>query len=164
MIGEALLAYVILERLAELVISSRNTKALKARGAVEAGAGHYLVMVVLHVSWLVAVTSWVGFTHSQANPIFVAAYVLVQLLRIWVMASLGRYWTTRIISLPDAPLVAGGPYKFLRHPNYVVVTLEVAILPLVYGAYPIAVVFSLLNAAMLYVRIRAENAALSARR
>ena len=80
------------------------------------------------------------------------------------MASLGRYWTTRIISLPDAPLVAGGPYKFLRHPNYVVVTLEVAILPLVYGAYPIAVVFSLLNAAMLYVRIRAENAALSARR
>ena len=164
MIGEALLVYVIAERLAELVISARNTKALRARGAVEAGAGHYPIMVALHVSWLAAVIAWVGFTQPQANVPFVAAYVLVQVLRIWVMGSLGRYWTTRIISLPDAPLVAGGPYKFLRHPNYVVVTLEVAILPLVYGAYHIAAVFSVLNAMMLFVRIRAENAALTARR
>lgn len=164
MIGAALLAYVILERLAELAISARNTKALRTRGAVEAGAGHYPMMVALHVSWLAAVTTWVGFTHPTANPFFAVAYILVQVLRIWVMASLGRYWTTRIISVPDAPLVVSGPYKFLRHPNYVVVTLEVALLPLVYGAYHIAAVFSVLNAAMLYVRVRTENAALNERR
>lgn len=164
MIGQALLACVIIERLAELLIAARNTKALKARGAIETGASHYPVMVALHVSFLAAVIAWVALTQPPVNPFFAVAYVLVQVLRLWVMGSLGRYWTTRIISLPDAPLVISGPYKFMRHPNYVVVTLEVALLPLVFGAYPIAAVFSVLNAAMLYVRIRAENTALSARR
>ena len=160
----ALLAYVVIERLLELVISRRNTHRLMAEGAEEIGADHYPFMVAMHVSWLTAIVLWVWTLPHDLNVPFVVLYLLLQPFRFWVMASLGRYWTTRIISLPDAPLVAGGPYKFLRHPNYVVVTLEVAILPLVYGAYPIAVVFSLLNAAMLYVRIRAENAALSARR
>lgn len=164
MIGKALLAYVILERLAELVIAARNTKALRARGAVEAGAGHYPVMVALHLSWTFAVLGWFVLKQPDANRFFVSAYMLVQVLRIWVMASLGRYWTTRIISVPDAPLIVSGPYRFMPHPNYVVVTLEVALLPLVFGAYHIAAVFTVLNAAMLYVRIGAENAALKARR
>lgn len=162
--GAALLVYVVIERLLELVISRRNTKRLLARGAREAGASHYPVMVALHVSWLVAIIVWANVSVAPVDVIFVGLYILLQAFRLWVMASLGRYWTTRIITLPEAPLVIRGPYKFLRHPNYVVVTLEVATLPLVFGAWPIAVIFSLLNAAMLWVRIGAENAALTARR
>lgn len=159
----ALLTYVIAERLLELVIARRNTARLMARGAVEVGASHYPVMLALHISWLVSIVAWVKFTDPAVSTVLVVPYLFVQVLRIWVMVSLGQYWTTRIISVPDAPLVKTGPYRFLRHPNYVVVTLEVALLPLVFGAWHIALVFTVLNTLMLRTRIAAENGALNAR-
>jgi methyltransferase len=159
----ALLAYVIAERLLELVIARRNTARLLTRGAVEVGADHYPLMIALHVSWLTAIVAWVAITAPEVHMPLLIAYVLLQGLRFWVMGTLGPYWTTRIITLPDTPLITGGPYRFLRHPNYVVVTLEVALLPLVFGAWHIAAVFTVLNALMLRTRIRAENAALRGR-
>lgn len=161
---EFLLGYVVLERLLELVISNRNTTRLRAQGAVEAGRKHYPIMVLLHVSWLAAIALWVATRHPEPNVFYVIVYGLLQVFRFWVMLSLGRFWTTRIITLPGAPLVKRGPYKFLRHPNYVVVALEIAILPLVWSALSLAVAFSILNGWMLSVRIRAEEQALSARR
>ena len=160
----ALLIYVIIERLLELVIARRNTYRLMARGAVETGAAHYPVMIALHVTWLVAIATWVAMTRPEASPPLLMAYLVLQVFRIWVMLSLGPYWTTRIISVPGEPLVKSGPYKFLRHPNYVVVVLEITLLPLAFGAWQIAVIYSLLNAAMLWVRIGAEENALSVRR
>lgn len=164
MTAAALLFYVIGERLYELILSRRHARALLARGAHEVGASHYPMMVALHVMWLVAIVGWVAVTASPVVTGVLLLYGLLQGLRFWVMASLGPYWTTRIITLPQTPLVARGPYRYLRHPNYVVVALEIAVLPLVFGAWHIALIFSALNAAMLWVRIRAENAALAERR
>lgn len=161
--GTALLVYVIVERLLELVIARRNTQRLFARGAQEAGASHYPFMVVLHAAWLMSILAWAVLASPAVSVPFLVLFLALQGLRIWVMASLGPYWTTRIITLADAPLIKRGPYKFIRHPNYVVVVLEIATLPLVFGAWQIAAIFSVLNAAMLWVRIRAENRVLSAR-
>jgi methyltransferase len=158
-----LLFYVVIERLVELVISRRNTRRLMAKGAQEVGTNHYPIMVLMHVSWLAAIIIWVATQPHDLSVPFFALYLLLQAFRIWVMTTLGPYWTTRIITLPGAPLVACGPYKFIRHPNYVGVVLEVATLPWVFGAWQIAVVFSVLNAAMLWVRIPAENQALATR-
>ncbi len=156
-------ALVAFERLAELIISRSNQQRLLARGGFEVGASHYPFMVALHVAWLASVAAWAAFTPPHLNMNFLAAYVLVQPLRFWVMSTLGEYWTTRIIMVPDAPLIAHGPYRFVKHPNYIIVIAEIALLPLALGATMIALVFSLLNAAMLWVRIRAENAALAQR-
>ena len=163
MISLVIVAYVACERLAELVISRRNQQRLMARDGFEIGASHYPYMVALHFAWIVAVIVWVIFGEPRINTPFLIAYVIVQPFRFWVMATLGEYWTTRIISVPNAPLIAHGPYRFVKHPNYVIVVLEIALLPLALGAWPIALVFSALNAAMLYVRIRAENTALEQR-
>ena len=160
----AILIYVIAERLLELVVANRNTRSLMARGAHETGASHYPIMVGLHAAWLAAVIGWVAWTLPHVNAPFLVAYLILQGARIWVMTSLGVFWTTRIITLPNAPLVNRGPYRYLRHPNYVVVVLEIAVLPLVFGAWQLAAIFSALNAAMLLVRIRAENRAVSGRR
>ncbi len=152
-----------LQRLGELVYSSRNTRALLAKGAVEAGRAHYPLIVLLHAAWLVAIVA----TLPASPPIHwpaVALLVVLQGLRLWVIATLGPYWTTRILTLPGAPLVRDGPYRFLRHPNYLVVVVEIALLPLAFGQVAIAVVFSILNAAMLWWRIRIEDQALQARR
>jgi methyltransferase len=154
------LFYVVVERLAELVISSRNTRRLRARGSHEVGASHYPFMVAMHVAWLVAIMLWVAIMSPAINMVFLLIYALIQIPRFWVMVSLGEYWTTRIISVPNAPLVRRGPYKFARHPNYIVVVLEIAALPLVFGAWHIAAIFSVLNAVMLWVRIRCENGTL----
>jgi methyltransferase len=153
-----IMALVTLQRLAELVIARRNTRLLLARGAIEIGRGHYPVMVTLHASWLIALWATVG-GRPVSLPLL-GLFVVLQLLRIWVLATLGQRWTTRIIMLPGAPLVSGGPFRFLRHPNYTVVIGEIAILPLVFGLVGVAVGFSLLNAAMLWVRIGSESRAL----
>jgi len=147
----AIMALVTLQRLAELVIASRNTRALKAQGAAEFGASHYPVMIALHSTWLIVVWATVG-----GRPVYLPLLGL-QALRIWVLATLGPRWTTGIIVLRGAPLVTGGPFKILRHPNYCVVIAEIAVLPLLFGLVWVAIVFSLLNAAMLWVRIGAEN-------
>jgi methyltransferase len=163
MLAYGLILLVAAQRLAELFLARRNTAALKARGAVEIGAGHYPLIVALHAAWLVAVAVFLP-NPPSVNGWFLAAYLLVQALRVWTLASLGPYWTTRIITLPGAPLVRRGPYRFLRHPNYLVVTLEIALLPLVFGELVVAAVFTLINAAALAWRIRQEEGALAARR
>lgn len=153
-----IMALVTLQRLSELVIAARNTKRLMAQGAVEIGREHYPVMVTLHGSWLLALWLLVG--GQPVSMALLAIFVVLQALRVWVLATLGSRWTTRVIVLRGAPLVTGGPFRFLRHPNYCVVVAEIAVLPLVFGLVWLAVLFSALNAAMLYVRIRSESRAL----
>ncbi|KTT96748.1 membrane protein [Sphingomonas yabuuchiae] len=154
----AIMAFVTLQRLSELVIARRNTARLMAAGAREYGAGHYPVMVAMHTAWLIALWFSVG-DRTVSWPLLLV-FAVLQGMRIWVLATLGPRWTTRIIVLPGASLVARGPFRFLRHPNYAVVTAEIAVLPLTFGLVGIAALFTVLNAAMLYVRIGAENRAL----
>jgi len=163
MIAWLILGLVALQRLGELVIANRNTKALMARGAVELGAGHYPLIVGLHLAWLVAIAVFLPHP-EQISWWLLGLFILLQAARVWVLATLGPYWTTRIITLPGAPLVKRGPYRFVRHPNYFVVVGEIAVLPLVFGEVWVAALFSALNAAMLIWRIRAEEAALVERR
>jgi isoprenylcysteine carboxyl methyltransferase (ICMT) family protein YpbQ len=155
-----ILALVTLQRLGELVLAERNSRRLLAEGAYEVGRAHYPFIVAVHAGWLTALW-WL----APGNPIHAAPlllFVTLQAARIWVVASLGRRWTTRIIVLPGAPLVRGGPYRWVKHPNYWVVAGEIALLPLAFGLAEVAIVFSLLNAAVLLVRIREENKALAA--
>jgi methyltransferase len=153
-----ILALVTLQRLGELWLSNRNTRRLLARGARESGAAHYPLIVAVHVLWLAALW-WLAPTRP-IDGFWLAMFVLLELARIWVVASLGARWTTRIIMLPGEPLVRRGPYRFVNHPNYLVVVGEIAVLPLVFGLWQVALLFSLLNAAILAVRIREENRAL----
>lgn len=153
-----IMAAVTAQRLAELAIDRRNTARLLAAGAHEVGVRHYPVMVAMHAAWLA--TLWFTVGGRPIDIPLLVVFGVLQLLRVWVLATLGPRWTTRIIVTPGAPLVTGGPFRFLRHPNYTVVTLELAVLPLVFGLVWVAVLFTLLNAAMLTVRIGAENRAL----
>lgn len=157
------LVFVAIQRLGELVLAERNTRRLKARGAREAGAAHYPLFVLLHASWLLALAVFVPW-RTEPHWWLVGLFALLQLGRVWVIATLGRYWTTRIITLDGASLVTSGPFRFVRHPNYLVVTGEIAVLPLAFGAWEIALAWSVLNGALLFHRIRIEDAALSARR
>ncbi len=158
--AEIILALVTAQRGGELWLSHSHTQALMARGAVEIAAAHYPLMVIVHTAWLMSL--WV-FGHNQpVNGIALVAFLALQALRVWVMATLGARWTTRIIVLPNAPLVASGPYRYLRHPNYAVVAGEIAVLPLMLGLSWVAAIFTVLNAAVLFIRIRAENRALDA--
>jgi methyltransferase len=157
----AIMAFVTLQRLSELAIARRNTARLLAGGAHEVGARHYPVMVAMHTAWLAVL--WVTVGDRNVSMPLLVLFGLLQLMRIWVLATLGPRWTTRIIVTPDATLVAKGPFRFLRHPNYAVVTAEIAVLPLAFGLIGVAALFTVLNAAMLYVRIGAENRALYAR-
>lgn len=157
-----LVGLVTLQRLLELALSRRNTGRLLANGAREVGANHYLLLVAVHVGWLAALWLTVPPSTAISWP-WCAAYLALECGRVWVMLTLGRYWTTRIIHVPDAPLVRGGPYRLFRHPNYAVVCGEIAVLPLVFGQWQIALVFSVLNAGVLAWRIQVENAALATR-
>jgi len=150
-----ILAFVTLQRFAELWLSVRNTARLRASGAVEFGEHHYPIMVALHAAWLAGL--WILAWRLSANWTLIAVYAALQIFRVWVIATLGRRWTTRIIVLPGAPLIHSGPYRFLRHPNYVVVALEFALLPLAFSLIVFAAIFSVANAALLFWRIRIEN-------
>jgi methyltransferase len=154
----AILAFVTLQRLGELLLSQRNTRRLLADGAREHGAAHYPLLVALHAAWLAALWWWAP--GQPVNLPLLVVFVLLQLGRVWVIATLGPRWTTRIIVKPGAPLVRLGPYRFVDHPNYWIVAAEIAVLPLVFGLAGLAIAFSLLNLAVLAVRIRAENEAL----
>ena len=157
-LGIVILALVTLQRLSELWLSNRNTKRLLAQGAHEVGASHYPLIVAVHFWWL-ALLWWLAPGRS-IDGWWLAVFVLLEIARAWVLATLGRRWTTRIIISPGAPLVTGGPYRFFDHPNYIVVVGEIAALPLVFGLGQIALLFSILNAAVLAIRIREENTAL----
>lgn len=163
LVAYAIMALVVLQRLIELVYAERNTRALLARGAVEVGRAHYPFIVALHAAWLAAIILMLP-THATIDWLALAVFVLLQLGRVWVIATLGPYWTTRIITLDSAPLVRKGPYRFVQHPNYLVVAGEIAVLPLVFGELSVCLIFTALNSAMLAWRIREENAALETRR
>lgn len=156
--AHVVIALVALQRLSEVVYDRRNTRALLARGGREAGAGHYPVMVLLHTAWLVAMAVLV-----QPNPPlrlgWLALFALCQVLRVWCVVSLGPYWTTRIIVLDGARPVTRGPYRYLRHPNYLIVAFEVPALPLALSLPWVALVFGVLNLLLLAHRVRVENAA-----
>ncbi|MDH3911759.1 MAG: hypothetical protein OEU09_10700 [Rhodospirillales bacterium] len=159
----AIVLLVAAQRLAELIYGQRNSRRLLAEGAVETGTGHYPLLVLVHAGWLMALLILAS-RAPGVNWWLIGLYGLVQIGRLWVLASLGRYWTTRLISMPGAPLVRRGPYRFLKHPNYLIVVAEVAVLPLAFGAWRTAVVFSVLNAALLAWRVRIENRMLAERR
>ena len=154
---------VALQRLLELSYSRQNERRLRARGAVERGARHYPVMVTIHTLWL-ASTLAEGLQRGPEIPAWwplpLAVFLLVQPLRYWAIRSLGENWNTRVLIVPGAKLVKRGPYRYFPHPNYVVVVVEVLTFPLIFGAWITAIVFSLLNAALLFIRIRTENRAL----
>ena len=150
-------------RLGELAYSARNARSLKERGAVELGAGHYPLIVVLHAGWLLALFVFVS-TDAPVYWPWLGVFLALQIMRIWTIVSLGQFWTTRIYTLPGKPLVRCGPYRFVAHPNYLVVAGEIAVLPLVFGAWRIALIFSILNAALLAWRIHIEERGLASRR
>ncbi|HEX6785234.1 MAG TPA: isoprenylcysteine carboxylmethyltransferase family protein [Sphingomicrobium sp.] len=153
-----ILALVTLQRVGELCLSNRNTRRLFAQGAHEHAPEHYPLIVALHAAWLIAL--WLLALSRTIDPFWLALFVFIELARIWTLASLGERWTTRIIVLPEAPLVRRGPYRWINHPNYWVVIAEIAVLPLVFGLWWVSLLFSLLNAALLIVRIHQENRAL----
>ena len=157
----ALLAFVTLQRLVELPIARANTARLLSAGGHEVAPGHYPVIVALHASWLAAL--WWFAPGRPLNFAFLALFALVEVARTWVLRTLGNRWTTRIIVVSGERLVARGPYRFVNHPNYLVVASEIALLPLVFGLWQLALLFSALNAAILTIRIRAENRALGRR-
>lgn len=162
-LANSILLFVAVQRGIELIYASRNTARLKQRGAIEIGRSHYPFIVLLHMSWLVAIGAGI-----HRDPIVRAlplvAFALLQAIRVWVIVTLGRFWTTRIITVAEEPLVRRGPYRYVRHPNYLVVIGEMAVLPLVFDQTANALIFSVLNLVVLAWRIHVENAALEPRR
>jgi len=154
------LAFVTLQRLGELFLARRNTARLLERGAIEVAPRHYPLIVGLHTLWLGGL--WVlALTRGMApDLLLLAIFIVLQGLRVWVLAALGPRWTTRILVVPGERLIASGPYRYLSHPNYWVVIGEILVLPLAFGLVWYAAVFSILNLAVLWVRVRAENKAL----
>jgi methyltransferase len=155
---QIVVAAVALQRVAELVHSNRNTRALLARGAMESGSRHYPLLVVLHATWLIALFVFADPGKAPVWP-WLAVFAVCQALRIWVLHELGPYWTTRIIVLPGAVPVATGPYRYLRHPNYLIVAIEIPALSLALGQPWLALIFGLANVLVLAIRIAAEDRA-----
>jgi methyltransferase len=155
---------VAIQRLLELGLSRRNERIVRARGAVERGRRHYPLIVAMHALWLLSALVE-GLLRGPRIPgwwpVPLVLFLLAQSLRYWAILSLGEYWNTRVLVVPGARLVAHGPYRYLRHPNYVAVAVEIATFPLIFGAWVTALVFSALNAALLYVRISTEDRALA---
>ena len=163
MVFGILIAFVIAQRLVELRIARRNELWMKKQGAKEYGERHYIFMVLIHVSFFVSLIAEVFFVRRGLSPywpFFLAVFILVQLARVWVIASLGKYWNTKIIVLPNIQVVAKGPFKYVRHPNYLIVTIELIVIPLIFQAYFTAIIFFVLNQVILAIRIPAEEKAL----
>lgn len=156
------LLYIIVQRLGELVYANSNTKRLIAEGGEEFGADHYQYFIFLHSAWIAIIALLVN-PEYPLNPAFLVIFVATQYLRFWTLASIGRWWTTRVISAPHFDRIKRGPYKYISHPNYLVVVLEIAIIPLLLGLPWVALVFSVLNAILLRHRLGVENAVLRER-
>jgi methyltransferase len=159
-LASIILSLVTLQRLGELVLSRHNTNRLLARGAIEVGASHYPLVVSVHAAWLTSL--WIWGRGQDVNLLALALFIVLQGVRLWILATLGSRWTTRIIVLPGELLVASGPYKYFSHPNYAIVVAEIAILPLALYLPWLELIFTALNAAVLVIRIRTEARALSA--
>lgn len=156
------ISIVIIQRLTELIISKKNEKWLLSNGAVEYGNEHYKFIVLLHSCFFISMIIEYNFFERDhnlniINYLFLVFFILLQLVRVWVLVSLGKFWNTKIFRITGLDLVRKGPYKFLKHPNYVVVACEIFVLPMIFGLYVTAIVFTILNAVMLYVRIGVEN-------
>lgn len=159
-----IISIVIIQRLIELFVAKRNEKWMLSQGAFEAGAKHYPVMVSMHIAFFVSLLLEVTVFVRPLSPIwlfFLIIFILAQAFRVWCLYSLGKFWNTKIIILPGANVIQKGPYRFMRHPNYVIVAIELLVLPLLFSAYFTAVIFTLLNIGMLSVRIPAEEKALN---
>ena len=162
MIFYFILVFFIIQRLVELLIAKRNEKSLLAKGAYEVGASHYPYMILIHVSFFISLIIEVVYFKSIPTPYYalLVIFLLLQLLRVWCLASLGPFWNTKIIILPGANVVMRGPYQYIRHPNYLVVCLEIAVLPLMFQAFFTAICFTIINFIILSVRIPTEEKAL----
>lgn len=164
-IGAAQIAalLVLVQRVLEEIYSARNTKALLAAGGEEAGRDYYPVVAITHLAWIAALFLLIPVDAPILWPLL-AAYLALQVVRYWIIATLGRFWTHRIITLPDAPVIRAGPYKYLRHPNYAVTMAETFLLPLVFADAAVAVIFGAVWSGVLYYKIILEDAALAQRR
>jgi methyltransferase len=152
------IAFVIIQRLSELYIARGNEKWLRSQGAVEYGKAHYPFIVALHTAFIISmIAEHIIRGDSQIEYIFLILFILLLLFKFWALSSLGKYWNTKIFRVPGAGPVKKGPYKLFKHPNYFIVVCEIAIIPMVFNLYYTAVIFTLLNAIMLTVRIRVEN-------
>ena len=160
--AHALVLFVVVERLSELFYASRNERVLRSRGGIEAGRSHYPLIVLMHGAWLVAIVAALQ-PDERLHLLPLSLFAALQLLRFWVVKTLGPFWTTRVITVQGEPLVRTGPYRFVRHPNYLIVIGEIALLPLVFGQVRTAFVFSIANLLMVAWRIRVENEALAPR-
>jgi methyltransferase len=164
MVFYVFVGFIIVQRLTELIIARRNERWMKAKGAVEFGSGHYPIMVLLHSAFIVTLSFEVLYFHRELSSLWVVlliGFLFTQAIRVWALRSLGPYWNTKIIVLPGAEVVKKGPYQFIKHPNYVIVTLEIILIPLLFSAYTTAALFTVLNIMILSVRIRAEERALT---
>ena len=152
------ISFLILQRLSELYISSRNEKWLLANGAIQYGQSHYPYIVAMHTLLIISIIAeYLLRTNTPLDYIFLGLFIVVLLFKFWALSSLGKYWNTKIYRIPGVYPVKKGPYKLFKHPNYMEVVCEIAIIPLVFHLYYTAVIFTVLNAAMLTVRIRVEN-------
>jgi len=161
--AQAVFAYVVIQRLAELAYANANTRRLLAEGGREFGADHYPLFIVLHTGWLISIALF-GEPADQPNMLLLNLFVASQTFRFWTLATIGRWWTTRIISAPHFPTVRRGPYRYIKHPNYALVVVEIALLPLLLGSVSAAICYSVLNAALLFWRLKVENSVLRERR
>ena len=157
--GAWLVAFLIIQRLVELSFARLNARRLLGMGGIEFGAAHYPLIVILHATWIAGL--FILGRDRVIDPFWLSIFAMLQLGRLWVIVSLGRRWTTRVIVLPDASAIARGPYRWLRHPNYLIVALEIAVVPLALGLPVFALIFSAANAVLLTYRIRVENQALA---
>ncbi|RSD26558.1 isoprenylcysteine carboxyl methyltransferase family protein [Mesobacillus subterraneus] len=154
---------IIFQRLMELVIARRNESWMKKRGAIEFGKGHYPAMVTIHTAFFIfLIFEVIYFDKSLSSywPILLAVFIFTQAMRVWALSSLGKFWNTKIIILPGADVVKKGPYKIIKHPNYLIVAVEFIVIPLMFNAYITMIVFTLLNIIILSIRIPAEEKAL----
>jgi len=157
-----ILSIIIIQRLTELVIAKKNEKWLRENGAVEYGQDHYKYIVLLHTMFFVSMLIEYNLTvrhleFSVINYLFLVIFLLMQIMRIWVLISLGKYWNTKILRIPDSVLISKGPYRYFKHPNYIIVVCEIFVIPMIFDLYYTAVIFSVLNAVILKVRIKEEN-------
>lgn len=157
------ISFIIAQRIVELIIAKQNEKWMRGQGAFEVGASHYPWMVAMHIAFFVSLIAEVTLLERSLSPfwmLFIGVFLVAQVMRIWCLVSLGKFWNTKIIVLPGADVVRRGPYKWIRHPNYLIVTTELLVLPLLFSSYFTAIVFGFLNVWMLSVRIPAEEKAL----
>lgn len=160
---QILVLIVLVQRIAEDLYAKRNTRLLKEKGAYEIGAQFYPIVVISHLAWLAGIFLLVP-AEAQIDWWFLGAYLVLQGARYWVIGSLGRYWTMRIVTLDGAPVVRRGPYRYMRHPNYLVLVLEIAVLPLAFGAWQLALAAVAVNGPVLLWKLKLEDEALETRR